>query len=359
MMYPEDFETFEVDDDEPVEDPYLLASPMIRVHDLSESVFCSRAGVISLAKSAEDPDTEPNLGPKLSGFWNFDEHRFNEAINQTLLKSVLMSVLFAATCILGIVGATYSVIWIPVAYFAARWVGPQAWRSGYRLFNLVLERRRLLQARCDDFAVRPTKVQYLSWWVLRRFGFECILPEDLLSDDREKVVGKPWRILQLGDDILVPVVRKHRGRNTRGPQHTVRLMAYCYLIERCTNAKSPFGVLLFNSGDQCVIIPNDGEHRSEFWEALHDFRELLYNGPNAGALLVDPPGSRCSGCEFGRPRKYRAGVTTTILGGEELAPFLDDGFHSDCGDRFCWCPLHTNKLARMEKESENFRSADV
>ncbi len=331
---------------------FSAMSPIIRVHDLSESVFCPRAGVISHEKADDDADQEPQLGPKLSGFWNFDEHRFNQAITETLIQFVITSSAFFAICVFGFIGTASSIIWLPVAFLGSRCVGGYAWRSGAKLFNLVLERYRLKYADVKSVELRPTKIQYLNWWVLRKFGFECFAPDEKLGDNREKLAGKPWRILRYGDGILVPVVRKHLGSCTKGQQHTVRLMAYCHLIEHCTNAESPFGVLLFNKGDECVVIPNNRKHKKEFRDALADFRDLLLRGNYAEELDNNPQDTRCRGCKLGEPRKYKAGKTTTILDGQELVPMIYDDYHCDCGDRFCWQPLHEKTLAMIEmKES--------
>ena len=80
-MHDDDFGDFDDDCD--------VAFPVIRVHELSEFVFCPRAGVIAHETAAEDTGEESSEpGPRLGGYWDYTEHRFTEEI-QTVRRNLL------------------------------------------------------------------------------------------------------------------------------------------------------------------------------------------------------------------------------------------------------------------------------
>ena len=70
---------------------------------LSEHVFCPRAALIASESGNDAGDEEPNLGPRLDLFIDYNEHKFTEALHQawgelrlwlTLMAPVVLVVLF-------------------------------------------------------------------------------------------------------------------------------------------------------------------------------------------------------------------------------------------------------------------------
>ncbi len=101
----------------------------------------------------------------------------------------------------------------------------------------TLNQRLLAALNAEECEPDPNSMRYqdVDWWGLLRAGFEVHRPIAALEDKSWRVSGKPRRILHKGS-LTVPV---HRIRNTEGPirpQHIVRVMAHCHLIETTEGA---------------------------------------------------------------------------------------------------------------------------
>lgn len=87
---------------------FKFATPRkIAVHVLSEHVFCPRAALITYESGSDEGDEEPNLGPRLDMFIDYDEHKFIEAIHKswgemrlwvTLMAPTVFAVMLAVYC---------------------------------------------------------------------------------------------------------------------------------------------------------------------------------------------------------------------------------------------------------------------
>ena len=53
----------------------------VRVHVLSEHVFCPRAAVLAMESGDDNGEEERLLGPRLDGFEDYDEQRFAEELH--------------------------------------------------------------------------------------------------------------------------------------------------------------------------------------------------------------------------------------------------------------------------------------
>ena len=221
------------------------------------------------------------------------------------------------------------------------------WRElGQRRFDAQLA------TECDP---SPSKDEFqpVNWWGLLLAGYEVERPEAALHDDRWKLSGKPRRILGKGS-LRIPV---HRIRNPEGqilPQHIVRVMAHCHLIEATEGAHSPFAIVLFGNTYEGMTVPNTAGHREQFYTALERVRTMITES-DAGERQPPEPvtGKACSRCHFGHPRPVALEDKTERYG-EALDPYLIHNgrrvFHCDCGDRFRWKPKHdaNRKLRRVE-----------
>lgn len=321
----------------------------VRVHVLSEHVYCPRAAILAMESGDDNGEDEPQLGPRLDGFWDYDEHRFVEELHAAWGQLRLWLTLVAPAILLVlVVWRLVSPLWgiaasLPLFYLAA-----QLWDAGMRIVDLVRERAKFDAAPPTNIDLAPQQIREVNWWSLRKAGFDCRKPADPHRDPGERLVGKPWRVLTKGT-LRIPVIRKHRGERVWRPQHVVRIAAYCRLIETCEGGESPFGVLMFADSYECMVIPNTAGAKFQFEKALEDVREFLGIYEGGKFVPTEPTDHRCSGCHWGRPCEHVAGKTDTILNGMSLTPLRTRAkkkyFHCPCGDRFQWVPPHDDSVA--------------
>ncbi len=329
----------------------------IGVHVLSEYVFCSRAALIASESGGDTGDEEPNLGPKLDLLIDYNEHLFIEAIHQAWgdmrLWVTLMALAVFAVMLAVYFQSAFAAIVLSLPVFIL--IG-ECWDTLTHIIALVRERARYRAAPEVVIDPEPTEIRRLSWWSLRKAGFDCNKPPDPLEDPESSLAGKPWRLLRKGS-IILPVIRRRLGNSEWGPQHEVRIAAYCHLIEKCTTGSAPFGVILFAGTCDCAIIPNTNARHMIYDRAFKSVAKFLEHQATPGA---EPPGfptdRRCFGCPHGAPRLHEEGKSETILNGKLLKARTansvreSDGefrgaFHSDCGDRFRWVPPHKDAIA--------------
>ncbi len=313
-------------------------SPEVGVHVLSEHVFCPRAALLARESGDDSGDEEPTLGPRLDWMGDYDEHRFAEALHSaygdlrlwfTLMAPAMLLVIilwFSFTPIVGLAAT------LPLFYLVTK-----SWETLLLIIQLVRERALFQAAVPATIDLNPQEITKVNWWSLRKAGFDCLKP-DQLRDPGERLKGRPWRELIKGRQLRIPVVRKHRGERVWGPQHIVRMMAYCRLIESCEGGSAPFGILMFAESYDCLIIPNTAAHQADFQRSLAAVREFLQIHASGESIPAPPRDNRCSGCHLGQPRRHTMG-SETILNGvvvEAARTRANNGiiYHCTCGDRF-------------------------
>jgi len=327
----------------------------IGVHVLSEYVFCPRATVIASESGGDAGDEEPNHGPRLDLFVEYTEHRFVESLQQSWGEMRLWLTLMAgAVLIVMLAGYLHSILAAVVLSLPIFVLLAKCWETLANIIALVREQSLYRAAPEVMIDPEPTEIKRLSWWSLRKAGFDCNKPPDPLEDPAGRLVGKPWRLLKKGS-LVIPVIRRHRGNSDWGPQHEVRISAYCDLIEKSTGGHAPFGVILFAGTSDCVIIPNTNSRQSGYERALADIVKFL-EIQSAGTYIPSAPTDRrCVGCPHGKPRQFERGKTETVSNGKPLPAYTTnsyrtDGqlrgeFHCPCGDRFRWVPPHKDAVA--------------
>jgi hypothetical protein len=352
-------ERFSKSDIPPDRPPTAGREPEVKVHVLSEAVFCPRAAILAHESGEDSGDEEPSLGPRLDGFWDYDEHRFVEELHSawgkvrfwlTLAAPATLVVIVAWRLVSPAVGAAVS---LPLFIIVAR-----LWDLLVRILCLVREQAVFAAAAPVTLDLASDQVREVNWWSLRKAGFDCRKPIDPYHDPGERLAGKPWRVLSKDTTRRIPVIRKHRGKRDWGAQHVVRAAAYCQLVKTCELGDAPFAVLLFAGSYDCVLLPNTPAARFQFEKALEDTRELLRECKEGKSYPAEPTDTRCSGCPWGKPRRYMVGKSDTILNGEAIAArrvkaVVPRGngvtvkyFHSSCGDRFGgWVPPHDDAVA--------------
>lgn len=317
--------------------------PKLSVHALGEQVFCLRAGLIAF-ESGDELGAEPELGPKLHDWIDYDLIRFREELHRcwetlsfwlTWLAPAVLVVLMFWWMISPTAAALVS---LPAFYVAAR-----AGEILVRIFSLLWAWQQYIRAPETDIDLNPTEEIDINWWTLRKAGFDCLKPPDAHQHPERPLSGKPWRML-IKTPYRIPVLCKHLGKRSWGEQHVVRLAAYSQLIELCENAQAPFGILKFGNSYRCRIFPNTTETKAKLERELRNAWEMLQVAQNEKLMLAPPTGNQCRGCRHGCPRRFQKG-SATVLKGEELAanavpPNQDKQYHSTCGDRFGWIPKH-------------------
>ena len=325
-------------------DPHVTAST------LAEYTFCPRAGILTHEGGYSDPEEElPSTGLLP---W-YEQEKIEEAYTHALYMLFAMAVgLVASVVILSLFALGkpfYPFLLAPLVggWAAVTWRPYLRWRE--------LGRRRLagqLATECDPDPGKDA-FQPVNWWGLLLAGYEVERPEAALQDERWKLSGKPRRILGKGA-LRIPV---HRIRNPKGrilPQHIVRVMAHCHLIEATEGSHSPFAIVLFGNTYEGMTVPNTAGNREQFHTALERVRTMI-TASDAGERQPPEPvtGKACSGCHYGQPRPVAVEDKTERYG-EVLDPYLFHNgrkvFHCDCGDRFRWKPQHdaNRKLRRVE-----------
>lgn len=329
-----------------------LRLPEVGVHVLSEHVFCPRAALLAYESGEDDGQSEPDLGPRLDGWVDYDAHRFGEELRAawddlrlwlTLLAPAALAIFVLWRMVSPLAGIIAA---LPAFYLAGR-----IWDTSTAIIDLVREQALFKAAPSAEIDLAPGSMVEVNWWSLRKAGFDCLKPVDAHRDPGRRLHGRPWRMLTKGTTLRIPVVRKHRGERNWGRQHVVRLAAYCQLIEMCEGADAPFGILMFAGSYDCLIFPNTPDAKTALKTALEDAREFMRVYEEGRYLPTAPTDDRCSGCHFGKPRRYREG-SATVLRGEPIAALATRGvdnltYHSHCGDHFNWVPPHT-KAAELK-----------
>lgn len=247
----------------------------IGVHVLSESVFCPRAGVIASESGPDLGDEEPTLGPRLDPFVDYDEHRFIEELRLAYAQLFRwLTWLAPATSMVIVACLLHQPFWGVLLSFPAVVLMAQCFDIIRNIIALIRERSRYRSAPAVEIEWPPTQVTFLSWWSLRKAGFECIRPEENLSTPDGSLVGKPWRILRKGNVLGAPVIRRQKGHRDWHDQHRVRVAAYCELIEKSEGGQFPFGVILFAGTSDCVLVPNSTSLQRQKRQAMESVNRL-------------------------------------------------------------------------------------
>lgn len=314
--------------------------PDVTASTVAEYVFCPRAALLTHEGGFSDPEEElPALA--LMPWYELDaiEEAYRRCTYQLFAMPVILVV---ATIILSLFALRTALFPLLLIALIAVW-GYAAVRIGLRWWKL---NRRIFAARiATDCNPDPNKLamQSVDWWGLLRAGYEVREPPKALKDGQWSLSGKPRRILDKGS-MSIPVHRVNRNAGPLLPQHIVRVMAHCHLIETQEGANSPFAIVLYGNTYKGTTVPNTRINREKFYTALEEVRELVRF---ADAGRSEPPapvtGSKCSQCPHGRPEPISL-EQPTMRYDEPIDPILYGKgrtlVHCACGDRFQWKPKH-------------------
>lgn len=324
--------------------PALSGDPGLGVYALTQFVYCPRAGIITSEQADPDAEEQPEMRrldylPR----WSLVE-----------IERRLAELFRAGLMWLGVVGGITAVSMIGLLYrpvpsllLGISGIAIVTWRlaSNFRgMFRLSMLRSEANAALPIEPVLPFSEPQPVNWWQLFQAGFVSRPYLDKLTDEAIRLSGKPWRVLERGS-LRIPVCRiRGEGRIVR-ETHLVRMAAYCHLVEVCTGQESPFGIILWPDSFDGVAIPKSAANLGKVAQALKKARRVLKELASAGTVPDPPPEHVCTHCHLGKPRRHIPGHTETLIAGAPLPVCRGRGadgwiYHSECGDRFRWLPLH-------------------
>lgn len=331
-------------------------TPEISVYVLSQMMFCPRAGLLTQEKIEHGlmidngDDAQEDRSPRLDWLPDYDENLIQEQIDERV--NVLTQVAPYAI--------VYTIAWFFVIYFFRGLGLVLAAPIAVFLYWLWerLQKIRELSKRITAFdrADNNLKISDLgreertvNWWSLRKTGFSVDRPPEPNRIPEWKLSGRPFLVLSY-QGMRIPVFRKHQGRTGVFPSNRGAIVGYCQLFEKCENARSPFGIMMFADTYDVVIVPNNRANQLLFEEGFLQAREILRQVA-LGLALGEPTRNQCHGCPHGKPLVYVPGTTDAHIG--ELPGSLQlvgsskrkERYHCVCGDRFGWVPPHERAVA--------------
>jgi hypothetical protein len=192
-------------------------------------------------------------------------------------------------------------------------------------------------------ADRP-QVEEISWCDLRAAGFSLQDVPAAYAYQPWRFGGRPWKLLEHGD-LRIPVFKYPRQWKGLFPQHFVRMTGYCLLLEKCTDYRSPYGVIVRTGSLRATIVPKTARSQRAFADTLRQARETI-KGAREMNLFPPEPLNRniCRDCPWGEPYLWRRGIVFRRDGNPiDRIPVRGRNkkkYHSHCGDRFGWMPPH-------------------
>lgn len=320
----------------------------LSVASISESVFCPRAGILTLESCADERSEEPA----------FDVTAIYEL--QVLEAAIVRTIWWLAAGLVGavillfatqrIAQATHEVAWLLSLGFAGRllmFLGRQV-TSILRL----LDKRQLAQkARCESPDPHSLELQDVTWWGMLNQGFESVQYSKAVVDPEMNIAGRPWRVLRYGS-LRIPAFRTRSSADLPSQQSIAKIIAYCHLLEVGEGFDSPYGIVLMGDTYRGFAVPNRGTFQAIFVDAAGDFRRIATASEHQQS---DPPPptrqQKCSECPWGKPRLVSLGQPTTQHE-RPINPHVlrkwTKRYHCDCGDRFRWKPPHNENQGLRE-----------
>ena len=305
------------------------------VHELTEFVFCPRAGLQCRRESLGDTGQELDRLPRLDYLPDFDVVEIRATLNELAqqMETFVIGTIIGGFCLF-LVAAFIN--WIPAATIAAGYVFPLRWYLQQWNICRQLE-QRLRDARsqpADEPPLPLTQQVRVNWWSLLKAGMTPVEYEEGHRDPTLCLSGRPWRVLQRGS-LRIPVFRKRSGPPELHPQHFIRMTAYCHLVAECELAEVPYAIVLFGDDFDGIAIPNRPQDGQPFRDALQSARDVLLEfETQCKPPPLPEPTSACRNCHWGLPRR---------CDGEQNSTFQTKGrdevlYHSPCGDLFGWVP---------------------
>ncbi len=318
---------------------------IIHVHTLGEFSYCPLAGLLAYKQQGQSGYDEllriPNLGfePIFDHALLVEErNRLQQAlaINSCALFVAILTLVLIAKLISFPLGVSLSLGTLPLIVVVGR--GVQA------LVNILAQLESYEHSLPQEIDFSNESIQPITWWGLVKSGLRTTVRRIPLEDRESALVGKPNRVLEDNGIRHLPVI-VHRHSATAelkvSPSHLVKLAAYAHLIQLNQRAKADWGIVIDSKTLSGFAVPISNHHLTEMHDRLAELHSLV----GSGGSVAKPPEWKCRKCHRGKPRRYVAGVSETIIHGVKLIPRLSpnsagEGVHSDCGDENRWRPPH-------------------
>ena len=320
----------------------------LSVASISESVFCPRAGILTLESRVDERSEEPAFDVTAI----YELHVLEAAIVRTvwLIAAGLAGAVILVFATHKLVQATHEVVWLFSLGFAGRltmFLGRQV----VSLLQLLDKRQSAQKAHCNKPDPHSLELQKVTWWGLLNLGFESVQYPKALVDPELDVAGRPWRVLRHGS-LRIPAFRTRSTADLPSQQSIAKIIAYCHLLEACEGFDSPYGIVLMGDTYRGFAVPNRGTFQAIFVDAAKNFRRIATASKHQHS---DPPPpaqqQKCSDCPWGKPRLVSLGKPTTQHE-RPIKPHVlrkwTKRYHCDCGDRFQWKPPHKENQSLRE-----------
>jgi hypothetical protein len=320
------------------------------VHELSQFVYCPRAGLIAYEAETQDEGVE-GRPTDLSHLPEYSLINIEAAISRAVVILFILVSLGVVAVIAAGIAALAKNLWI---YRVSQWALLGILIGCFyriRILFVLLRRRRLaLRTQAREPIFLGDGAYPIHWWELRAAGFSIRRLERILHDEELGINGRPWAILVRGTECI-PVFRMC-GENERVyPNHMVRVAGYCRLVEAAMNYDSPYGIVLLPRRLDAMAIPHTPQLKAKLQGAI----EIAMHTVTLGRDPDEPTNKKvCINCPLGKPRKYVAGKSTNYFKTQPLDPYCvsAQGFnwHTPCGDRFKWIPPTLVALVSSENK---------
>jgi len=322
--------------------------PWLGVNVLSEFAFCPRAGLVELEKSrlfSSEEDLEPRANFLLMPLYDLavidEEISFRVGAALFLIPLVITAAI-ATTVSYERFGLAASFLGVCFCFLLSgilfRTVRPLPTLLSTRAYAKARSAREPDPRKADGVKI--------DWWEMIHAGFRATHYDEPFKDHELRLTGNPWRVLER-DGVKIPVFKKRfndgpSGRNLF-PQHYARIAAYCRVLESSLGCESPYGIILFaGSFEGVAVSPSTFQARAALSEAMavahstvimHDYEQLPPE---------KPPPSFCKLCPLGNPFESYSSTNENGYPPNVVSVVGIDGrsYHSVCGDRFQWVPLH-------------------
>ncbi|MCC6127457.1 MAG: hypothetical protein IT426_21065 [Pirellulales bacterium] len=328
----------------------------LSVYELTEFVFCPRAGLCTHEQKEVLP--EPETPPNASFLPIHDENELRFTLKATI----------GQLCNIVLGGGAATIVFAVMAWLSG-WISLwcltlccfllTTYAVCDRLYwiALILQNLKIWKmAASQTIDIHSPKIQYVHWCELIRSEFELTEPQGAFHHIPWRLGGKPYRLLEKGA-LRIPVFRPTQPWKDLYPQHFVRIAAYCRLIEAKEGFQSPCGVIVMPDSFQAIIVPCSAKSREDFKQAVLRSRMAIRDSEERNVFPPEPENkSLCRDCPHGRPQVFRNGKPF-IRGDITLAPRVFAGrdgkrYHCLCGDRFHWDPPHDLAESLRPLESE-------
>ena len=318
---------------------------IVHVHTLGEFAYCPLAGLLAYKQQGQNKFDEPVRIPNL-GFEPIFEHallvaerhRLGKAlaINSSAFFVVMLTLILIAKFTSPMLGVSLSISTLPLVIALVR--GIQS------LVNILAQLETYQHCLPQEIDFSNKTIQSVTWWGLVKSGLRTTVRREPLEDRESALVGKPNRVLEDNGIGHFPViVHRHSAKSELkvSQSHLIKLAAYSHLIQVNEDANADWGIVIDSETLEGFAVPISNQQLEGMNRQLVELHSLL----GSGGSVAKPPEWKCRKCHRGKPRKYVAGLTETIVHGIQVIPRLSlnatgQEVHSDCGDENKWIPPH-------------------